>query len=98
MTEMPNGDNKPIDFSDALRGARSRPSFEEPRQTEIHSPIEDSPKMVQWVVMYSGGLVKTGTQANYVLVSFSALAIIVSLYIFFGTVSEQSIIIRPAVI
>ncbi|MDA1335195.1 MAG: hypothetical protein O2794_04290 [bacterium] len=43
-----------------------------------------TPKIVQWVIKYSGGLVKDEKQANYVLIGFVAVAIIISLFLFFG--------------
>ena len=44
-----------------------------------------APKIVQWVIKYSGGYVKDEKQASYVLIGFVAVAIIVSLFLIFGT-------------
>lgn len=52
---------------------RTRQSFRTP-----------TPKIVEWVIKYSGGYVKDEKQASYVLVGFAALAIIISLFLFFG--------------
>jgi len=41
-----------------------------------------TPKIVQWVIKYSGGLIKDEKQASYVLVGFVALAIVVSFFLF----------------
>ena len=43
-----------------------------------------TPKIVQWVIKYSGGLIKDENQANYFLIGFVAVAIVVSLFLFFG--------------
>lgn len=43
-----------------------------------------TPKVVQWVIKYSGGLVRDEKQASYVLIGFVAAAIIISLFLFFG--------------
>ena len=53
-------------------------------QEEQHF-FADTPKMVQWVIKYSGGLVKNEKQANFVLISIIALAIIISLVLIFGS-------------
>lgn len=52
---------------------RTRQSFQTP-----------TPKIVQWVIKYSGGYVKDEKQANYVLLGFVAVAIIISLFLIFG--------------
>lgn len=44
----------------------------------------NSPKIVRWVIRYSGGLVKDERQADYVLIGFVALAIIVTLVLIFS--------------
>lgn len=43
-----------------------------------------SPKMVQWTIKYSGGLIKNEKQANYVLLVFVALALIISFFLVSG--------------
>ncbi|MDO8676646.1 MAG: hypothetical protein Q7K16_03285 [Candidatus Azambacteria bacterium] len=43
-----------------------------------------TPKIVRLVIKYSGGLIKDENQANYVLIGFVVLAIVVSLFLFFG--------------
>ena len=50
-----------------------------------HSPQSfqtTTPKIVEWVIKYSGGAIKDEKQANYVLVGFVVLAIVVSLFLF----------------
>lgn len=40
--------------------------------------------MIQWVIKYSGGLVKDKIQAKYVLLGFVLVAIVISLILLFG--------------
>jgi len=56
---------------------RTRQSFQTP-----------TPKIVEWVIKYSGGLVKNEKQANYVLLGFVVVAIIVFLMVVFSGGSE----------
>jgi len=52
---------------------RTRQSFQTP-----------TPNILQWVIKYSGGVVKDEKQASYVLIGFVVVAIVVSLFLFFG--------------
>ena len=48
-------------------------------------------KIIQWVIKYSGGLVKDEKQANYILIGFAALSIIILVVLIFGGgISESS--------
>ena len=58
---------------------RSTRSFETP-----------TPKIVQWVIKYSGGLIKDENQANYFLIGFVVVAVIISLFFIFGSGSSKS--------
>lgn len=49
-----------------------------------------TPKIVGWVMQYSGGYIKNETQANYVLLGFVVLAIIVSLFFFLSGNSKST--------
>ncbi|MEK7163339.1 MAG: hypothetical protein AAB775_01345 [Patescibacteria group bacterium] len=53
--------------------------FQRPRSFQTSTP-----KIVEWVIKYSGRLIKDERQANYFLIGFVAVAIIVSLFLFFG--------------
>ena len=44
-----------------------------------------TPKIIQWVMKYSGGAVNSQKQAEYVLFGFVVVAIVVSLFLFFGS-------------
>jgi len=48
--------------------------YEEPQESKI----------VQWIIKFSGGLVQNKKQANYVLLIFVVLSLVVSFYLFFG--------------
>jgi hypothetical protein len=74
---MDQGDknNKEIDLSNALENPED--SFAE---NQINS---DRSKIIQWIINYSG-FVKDRKQANYLLIGFSAIIIIIALFLFFG--------------
>jgi hypothetical protein len=42
------------------------------------------PRMNRWVMKLSGGLIKSEKQTNYILVIFSIIVFLVSLFFFFG--------------
>lgn len=72
--------------------------FQRPRQS-FRTP---TPKIVGWVMKYSGGYIKDENQANYFLIGFIVLAIIVSMFLFFGgggsVGNPKDIKILPAVL
>ena len=49
-----------------------------------------NPKLIQWTIKYSGGLIKTEKQAIWVILGFVAVAIIISLFLIFGSGTEIS--------
>ena len=59
-------------------------------QQSARSFQSPTPKIVQWVIKYSGGYIKDEKQANYFLIGFVAVAIIISLFLFFGAVRSPS--------
>jgi len=84
-----NNDNKGIDLSHALDDSRSRVKFEGgQRYTRSYYP--ETPKIIQWVIKYSGGHIKDGKQASYVLLGFVAVAIVISLFLIFGGGKDDS--------
>ena len=68
------GDDSGVKYTDET-GWRAMRYYREPQ----------SPKLIQWVLKYSGGLIKDERQANYVLVGFAVLAIGISLFLFFNS-------------
>jgi len=43
-----------------------------------------TPKMVEWVIKYSGGYIKDEKQASYALLGFVVVVITISLFLVFG--------------
>ena len=87
-----NNDDRGIDLSHALDDSSSRIKFEgEEFQRPARSFQTPTPKIVEWVIKYSGGLVKDEKQANYFLIGFATVAIIVSIFLsFHGGSFEQA--------
>ncbi|MBI2627691.1 hypothetical protein HYW72_02040 [Candidatus Nomurabacteria bacterium] len=73
-----------VDIDQALKEFESKSSVEQaPKAPEI-STASNLPKMVQWVMKYSGGIIKEERQANYVLFGIAILIFAVSFYLFFS--------------
>lgn len=54
------------------------------------------PKIIQWTMKYSGGMIKNEKQAGYVVFGFVAIAITISLFLFFNGLSlNKEKIISP---
>ncbi len=69
---------------------------------EVQFEIEDTPrsyserrpsKLVGWVIKYSGGLVKSETQANYLLLGFVAVVFLFLLLLIFGQKKSSNFVI-----
>lgn len=71
-----------IDLSGAMKDSDTGMKFQEQRVE--HSYYPGTPKVIRWVIKYSGGLVKDEKQASYVLIGFVAVAIVVVLFLIFG--------------
>ena len=71
-----------IDLSGSLKDSGTGVKFEEYRAPRSYYP--ETPKIIQRVIKYSGGLVKDEKQANYVLIGFVAVAIVITLVLIFG--------------
>ncbi|MBU3965723.1 hypothetical protein KKA96_05150 [Patescibacteria group bacterium] len=85
--DQDNKNNKGIDLSVAPKNSSTGVKFEEYR-AECYYP--GTPKIIQWVIKYSGGFVRDEKQANYVLTGFVAVAIIVMLFLVLGSGNEQN--------
>jgi hypothetical protein len=48
-----------------------------------------TPKIIQWLVRYSGGLIKDEKQANYVLIGFVILIFFLSFFLLSSRGEEQ---------
>lgn len=79
-----NNDNRVIDLSHALDDSSSRVKFKGEEFQRPRSFQTPTPKIVELVIKYSGGAIKDEKQANYVLIGFVVLAIIVSLFFIFS--------------
>ena len=77
--------NVRIDLSGALKDSGTGVKFEDSGWRVMkYYRQPGTPRIVQWTMWYSGGLVKDERQAQYVLLGFVVAAIAVSLYLFFG--------------
>ncbi len=88
MADDKNKENEFIDLSGMLKDSGVKFQDERQRPAEVFYP--GIPKIVQWVIKYSGGLIKNEKQAYYVILGFVALAIIISLFLFFGGVEKSA--------
>ncbi|MBI4155690.1 MAG: hypothetical protein HY507_00470 [Candidatus Zambryskibacteria bacterium] len=60
-------------------------SFEEDKwKTQVPSFADETPKMVKLVMKISGGAITDQRQAEYVLLGFAVIAIIISIFLFFS--------------
>ncbi len=89
-----NNEDRGIDLSHALDDSSSRIKFEGEEFQRPRSFQTPTPKIVQWVIKYSGGTVKDEQQANYVLIGFVVLAIVVVIIFLFSGGSDSSKILQ----
>lgn len=84
MNQEQEKNNNGIDLSDSFNDSDTGVKFqdEEWRPTQTFSP--GTSKVIQWVIKYSGGLVKDEKQASYVLIGFVVVAIVIVLFLLFG--------------
>ena len=81
-----------IDLSDAPKDSDdsdtdAKTQEEQQRSEEVFLP--GTPKVTQWVIRYSGGLIKDEKQAQYVIFGFVALAIVVALVLIFNSETRE---------
>lgn len=74
-----NKNNEEIDLSGALKDMK----FKEYRTPRLYYP--GTPKIIKWVIKYSGGLIKDEKQASYVLFGFLIIAIVIILFLLFNS-------------
>ncbi|PIZ85922.1 hypothetical protein CO033_01895 [Candidatus Nomurabacteria bacterium CG_4_9_14_0_2_um_filter_32_10] len=89
--------SKNIELDNALKEFEIKDSVEEQIQKVKQETFKnfETPKMVQWVIKYSGGIIKEQRQAEYLLLGFVVLAIIISLFLFFTNIISQKPKIIP---
>jgi len=80
--------NEEIDLSHTLEDSGTGVKFKEYRASRSYYP--GTPKIIQWVIKYSGGLIKDERQASYVLIGFVAVAIVIVLFLIFGRGGKQN--------
>ena len=73
-----------IYLSGALKDSDTGVKSQDEGQESVQVFYPGTPKIIQWVIKYSGGLVKDEKQANYVMIGFVAVAIIIALFLIFG--------------
>jgi len=84
---------KNTELEKALKEFEIKSQAEQAQKTTVDEKISDVPKMVQWVMKISGGSIKNEKQAQYVLLGFVVIAIIVSLVLIFSGGSQKPKII-----
>lgn len=57
-------------------------------QRPVTSFQTQTPKIVQWIVQYSGGFIKDEKQAQYALMGFMIAAVVTSIFLFSGGGNE----------
>jgi hypothetical protein len=76
-----NNDNG-IDFSKHLNESALKSKNEQQSSGSLVSPT--APKIIRWLIKYSGGLIKNERQASYVILGFIILTIVISIFLFSG--------------
>ncbi|MFA5778274.1 MAG: hypothetical protein WC870_02175 [Candidatus Paceibacterota bacterium] len=74
--------NEDEEIKKALEEFEVKSSAEQIKKAPVDNKTPDAPKMVGWVMKWSG--VKEERQAEYILLGFVIIMIAVSLYLFFG--------------
>ena len=89
---------KNTELNQALKEFEEKSGAEQAQQDSSVSKNSEVPKMVQWVMKL--GLAKSERQAEYVLLGFVVVIIIISLFLFLGsqkTETQKDVKILPAV-
>ncbi|MFZ3011487.1 MAG: hypothetical protein WA060_00595 [Minisyncoccia bacterium] len=76
--------NKNTEIEEALREFEAKDQTQQTEKVSETSNNSEIPKMVQLIMKWSGGAIKEQKQAEYVLLTFIAIAMLISLYLFFG--------------
>jgi len=71
-----------IDLSKRLNESATKPQSGQWSSGPYVFPT--APKIIRWLVKYSGGLIKNEKQAPYALLAFIIFVIIISFYLIFG--------------
>ena len=91
---MPQEENKQnkdgIDLSGALKDSDTDAKTDAGYRIERSYYLE-TPKIIQWIIKYSGGLVKNEKQASYAVLGIVVLATIISLFLVLGNLGGPNI-------
>ena len=94
--DQDNKNNEDIDLSGALKDSDNVPESQNGEQQPAQTFLPGTPKIIQWTIKCSGGLIKDEKQASYVLISFIVVAIIISLVLVFGGRGSETKIEAPS--
>ena len=73
-----------FEIDQALKEFEAKSTAEQIQKTPETLKTSEVPKMVQFVIKYSDGAIKEQKQAEYVLLGFVVVAILVSFFLIFG--------------
>lgn len=65
--------------------------------TSTTSYVRKPPKVIQFIINHSGGLIKTEKQANIVALIFVVITLVISIMLFSGTKEDKDLEYAPAV-
>ena len=87
--------NKDLNLNENLEIKKALKEFEmenvEQKQQTLSAPINpEIPRMIQWVIKYSGGSVKNEKQALYILLGFVVVVIIITIILSLNAFSGPS--------
>lgn len=87
--EKNNKEKQDIDLSTYLDGSGTQSKKIQPPKSGY---LAGTPKVVQWLMRYSGGLIQSKKQASYIILILALAVIIISLLFAFDTLfGEESI-------
>ncbi|MEF8847111.1 MAG: hypothetical protein V5A57_01625 [Candidatus Paceibacterota bacterium] len=78
--------NEKIDLSDVGDSDSSSPSLEESAPSKFQP---GTPILIRWVIKFSGGMIENERQADYLLIGFTILITIISLFLVFSIFKES---------
>lgn len=82
--------NKDADINQALKEFEMKFQAEQMAKPPETKEVSDVPKVVKLVMKLSGGAIKEEQQAEYVILGFVVVAILLSIYLFFWGVGSSS--------
>ena len=89
--EQENKNNDGMDLGGELNDSDTGVKFQDSGWRAMkHYREPETPKIIQWVIKYSGGLVKDNRQANYVLLGLVSLFLVITIILFSNAFSGPS--------